>query len=417
MEPVTHGITLDGVARFVDIATDALSVGARGDRRPQRLSGARRRHRHQHVPHRLRRPRRAARGSRGRPRPRARGRDGAAGPRRADGRPRQLGGDPQPDAARLRRPPRRRGTGGPAGADHRRGAWRRPPTPATPPSARPVEGTILTVARAASDAALATAEEPGARARDVFTAAAAAARVALATHPRAARRCSRRRASSTPAVAASPWSSTRSRPPRRGVGPMPYAAPIGTHAIPVDHCRAASDDLTEDGPAYEVMYLLDTSAATEEAERRRRAPRDASGAGRQPRRGGRRRAVERPRARRRRGRRHRGRASPPGARTGSGSPTSPSRSPTPGSGPPTATAAGSSPWRPAPGSPSCSSRPAPWWCPAGPGQRPSTGQLLEAITACGAARGRRAAQRRRHRARRRDRRPHRRGRARHRPSR
>src|ERR671910_2342165 len=25
MEPVTHGITLDGVARFVDIATDALS--------------------------------------------------------------------------------------------------------------------------------------------------------------------------------------------------------------------------------------------------------------------------------------------------------------------------------------------------------------------------------------------------------
>jgi hypothetical protein len=25
MEPVTHGITLDGVARFVDLATDALS--------------------------------------------------------------------------------------------------------------------------------------------------------------------------------------------------------------------------------------------------------------------------------------------------------------------------------------------------------------------------------------------------------
>ena len=26
MEPVTHGITLDAVARFVDIATDALSA-------------------------------------------------------------------------------------------------------------------------------------------------------------------------------------------------------------------------------------------------------------------------------------------------------------------------------------------------------------------------------------------------------
>ena len=46
----------------------------------------------------------------------------------------------------------------------------------------PVEGTILTVSRAASDAALEAAAR-GARTRDVFTAAAAAARVALARTP------------------------------------------------------------------------------------------------------------------------------------------------------------------------------------------------------------------------------------------
>ena len=47
----------------------------------------------------------------------------------------------------------------------------------------PVEGTILTVVRAAAEAAETRAAEPGARARDVFTAAAAAAREALARTP------------------------------------------------------------------------------------------------------------------------------------------------------------------------------------------------------------------------------------------
>ena len=42
----------------------------------------------------------------------------------------------------------------------------------------PVEGTMLSVCRAASEAALARAVDPGARARHVFTAAAAAARAA-----------------------------------------------------------------------------------------------------------------------------------------------------------------------------------------------------------------------------------------------
>ena len=47
----------------------------------------------------------------------------------------------------------------------------------------PVEGTMLTVARAASDAAVRRAQEPRVRARDVFTAAADAAREALAHTP------------------------------------------------------------------------------------------------------------------------------------------------------------------------------------------------------------------------------------------
>jgi dihydroxyacetone kinase-like predicted kinase len=45
---------------------------------------------------------------------------------------------------------------------------------------------------------------------------------------------------------------------------MPYATPIGTHLIPVA-TAVPSDDLTEDGPAYEVMYLLDTAPETEDA--------------------------------------------------------------------------------------------------------------------------------------------------------
>ena len=115
MEHVTHGITLHGIARFVDIATDALVLGARGDRRPQRLPGARRGHRHQHVPHRLRGSGRVARGDGGRPRDRARRGDDRAGARRPAGGTGQLRGDPQPDAARVRTPARRRYGRGPTG--------------------------------------------------------------------------------------------------------------------------------------------------------------------------------------------------------------------------------------------------------------------------------------------------------------
>lgn len=117
----------------------------------------------------------------------------------------------------------------------------------------PVEGTILTVARAASEAALEAAKEPTARARTILSAAAGAARLALARTPE-----------QLPVLAQAGVVDAGGRglcvvldaaeTTATGRRPSPYAAPIGTHHIPV---AVPTDDLTEDGPAYEVMYLLD----------------------------------------------------------------------------------------------------------------------------------------------------------------
>jgi hypothetical protein len=121
----------------------------------------------------------------------------------------------------------------------------------------PVEGTILTVARAASDAALAAADVPGARAREVFTAAAAAARTALARTPEQLAVLARAGvvdAGGRGLVVVLDAVETTAT----GRRPTPWTAPIGTHHIPVTHRpEGPSDDLTEDGPGYEVMYLLD----------------------------------------------------------------------------------------------------------------------------------------------------------------
>ncbi|MEJ7796235.1 MAG: DAK2 domain-containing protein [Nocardioides sp.] len=119
----------------------------------------------------------------------------------------------------------------------------------------PVEGTMLTVARAAADAALARAEQPDARARDVFTVAAGAAREALARTPDQLKAL--RDAGVVDAGG-------------RGVSVILDAAetvltgrrpdPVPTrHRIPVPQSASemAAADLTPDGPAYEVMYLLD----------------------------------------------------------------------------------------------------------------------------------------------------------------
>jgi DAK2 domain fusion protein YloV len=120
----------------------------------------------------------------------------------------------------------------------------------------PVEGTILTVARAAADAAVRRADEPGARARDVFTAAAAAAREALARTPEQLRQL--RDAGVVDAggrglcVVLDAAESVLTG--RRRIGRPPT---IGVGTIPVPATPAQTDDLVQGGPSYEVMYLLD----------------------------------------------------------------------------------------------------------------------------------------------------------------
>ena len=107
----------------------------RGDRRAQRLPGAGRRHRHQHVPHHGRRPRRRAREGRGRRRRPGRPVRGVH-PRRPARRARQLRRDPQRDAPRDHRggSPRRSGTSGTARSWSTRCSRR--PRRATPRSVR-----------------------------------------------------------------------------------------------------------------------------------------------------------------------------------------------------------------------------------------------------------------------------------------
>jgi DAK2 domain fusion protein YloV len=123
----------------------------------------------------------------------------------------------------------------------------------------PVEGTMLTVARAAADAAGVRAEDPAARARDVFTAAAAAAREALARTPE-----------QLPVLRDAGVVDAGGRGVSvildaaetvlTGRRPTPVTAPLGRHHIPVpQRPQPVEGDLTEDGPAYEVMYLLDAA--------------------------------------------------------------------------------------------------------------------------------------------------------------
>ncbi len=131
----------------------------------------------------------------------------------------------------------------------------------------PVEGTILTVARAASDAAMAHAADPAGRARDVLALAAKAAREALARTPEQLKAL--RDAGVVDAggrglsviLDAAETVLTGRRPPR-------VQTRIGEHHIPVpvlppvagDQESAGTTDvadLVEGGPSYEVMYLLD----------------------------------------------------------------------------------------------------------------------------------------------------------------
>jgi DAK2 domain fusion protein YloV len=120
----------------------------------------------------------------------------------------------------------------------------------------PVEGTILTVIRAAADAAEARAAAEGARARDVFTAAAAAAREALAHTPellpvlRDAGVVDAGGRGLSVVLDAAETVLTGRRP-------VPVTAPIGARRIPIPTSGPDHPELREGGPAYEVIYLLD----------------------------------------------------------------------------------------------------------------------------------------------------------------
>lgn len=118
----------------------------------------------------------------------------------------------------------------------------------------PVEGTMLTVLRAASDAAAALASEPGVRTSEIFVAAAAAAREALAHTPEqldvlceagvvdAGGRgvCVILDAAETVLT---------------GKRPVGEPARVSPPVHPTTHQHEG--DLCADGPAYEVMYLLE----------------------------------------------------------------------------------------------------------------------------------------------------------------
>lgn len=125
----------------------------------------------------------------------------------------------------------------------------------------PVEGTMLTVSRAASDAALEAAGR-GVRTRDVFTAAAAAARAALARTPEQLEVLAQAGVVDAGGrglcVVLDAVETTAT-----GRRPTPWSPPIGTHQIPVA-AAVPSDDLTPDGPGYEVMYLLDAGSDGED---------------------------------------------------------------------------------------------------------------------------------------------------------
>ena len=120
----------------------------------------------------------------------------------------------------------------------------------------PVEGTMLTVARAASEAARARAAAEPARARDVFTSAAQAAREALARTPEQLEVL--RRAGVVDAGGRG-ISVILDAAERVLTGRRPVA--VGRSVIPVRHpdLLAPHDDLGPEGPAYEVMYLLDAT--------------------------------------------------------------------------------------------------------------------------------------------------------------
>lgn len=117
----------------------------------------------------------------------------------------------------------------------------------------PAEGTMLTVAAAASAAAQEAIESDGARTRDVLAAAAAAAREALGRTPEQLQVLAEAGVVDAGGrglcvvLDAAETVLTGRRPPESPATPR----------IPRPVIATPRDDLRADGPAYEVMYLLD----------------------------------------------------------------------------------------------------------------------------------------------------------------
>ncbi|WP_435744598.1 DAK2 domain-containing protein [Nocardioides sp. SYSU DS0663] len=120
---------------------------------------------------------------------------------------------------------------------------------------KPVEGTMLTVGRAAAEAAQVRAAQEGSRARDVFAAAAHAAREALARTPE---QLAVLRDAGVVDAGGRGLSVVldAAETVLTGRRPVPVTEPLGSHHIP-QPVVATSHDLTPDGPSYEVMYLLE----------------------------------------------------------------------------------------------------------------------------------------------------------------
>lgn len=132
----------------------------------------------------------------------------------------------------------------------------------------PVEGTILSVARAASDAALQCAGDPESRSGDVYAAAAAAAREALARTPQQLAVL----ADAGVVDAGGRGLSVildAAETALTGRRPVTTPAALGTRHIPVP---VRPRDLTDEGPSYEVMYLLDAEDTAIPALREALAP-------------------------------------------------------------------------------------------------------------------------------------------------
>ena len=122
----------------------------------------------------------------------------------------------------------------------------------------PVEGTMLTVARAAADGAAEAVKDPAARTHDVIRAAAAAAREALGHTPEQLEVLARAGVVDAGGRGVCVILDA-AETVLTGKRPVPVTQPLGQHAIPVPQVPpAGAGDLSSEGPSYEVMYLLDS---------------------------------------------------------------------------------------------------------------------------------------------------------------